>query len=76
MIQKEESGGLEVGRLIRRLLFLAYVIGVLLAIDAILFVDQYRTAAWRDSGSVWLNATDRGRLFNVDVERWLRKSLW
>jgi len=76
MIRKEESGGLEVGRLIRHLLFLTYVIGALLAIDAILFGGQYRVAALQVSNSVWPNAMDRGQLFNLDVQRWLRKALW
>jgi hypothetical protein len=54
----------------RRLLFsFSYVIGALLVIDAIFFGGQYRTDAWRD-------ATYQGHVFNLDVQRWLRKPLW
>ena len=54
----------------RRLLFFCiYVTGVLFAIDATFFGGQYRTDAWRD-------ATYQGHVFNLDVQRWLRKSLW
>jgi hypothetical protein len=53
----------------RNLLFLACVIGALIAIDAIGFDGHYRAAIWQD-------ATNRGQTFSSDLERWLRKSLW
>jgi len=63
--------------------FFSYVIGALLVIDAIFFGGQYRTAAWRNTdsvwrvtGSVWRDATYHGRAFSLDVERWIRDSLW
>ena len=63
--------------LIRHLLFLAYIIGVLIAIDATFFKGEYRTAALMVSWpAVWQGVTYHGRAFNVDVERWLQKSLW
>ena len=65
------------GALIQHLLFLAYIIGALIAIDATFFAGEYRTAALTVGWPVvWQDVTYRGRAFNVDVERWLRKSLW
>lgn len=65
------------GALIRHLLFLAYIIGVLIAIDATFFAGEYRTAALTVSGpALWQDITYRGRAFTVDVERWLQKYLW
>ncbi len=63
--------------LIRHLLFLTYIIGVFVAIDATFFAGQYRTAALTVSWpAVWQDVTYRGWAFNLEVERWLRKSLW
>jgi len=77
MKQRDESGPLKLGRLIWHLLFLTYMIGVLIAIDATFFAGQYRTAAltvgWP---AVWRDVTYHGKAFNLEVERWLRKSLW
>jgi hypothetical protein len=70
MTRRDESGAVKVGRSIRSLLFFfAYTAGVLFAIDAIFFAGQYRTDAWR-------NVTYQGLVFDLDVRRWLRKSLW
>ncbi len=55
--------------LMRNLLFLAYLIGALVAIDAIGFDSHYRAAIWQD-------AMNRGQTISSDLERWLRKSLW
>ncbi len=53
----------------RHLLFLVYVIGALVIIDAIGFDSHYRKAIWQDAAS-------HGQTFNSDLERWLQKSLW
>ena len=75
--RKDGSGALKLGRLIRHLLFLTYIIGALIAIDATFFAGEYRTTAltvgWP---AVWQDVTYRGRAFDSEVERWLQKSLW
>lgn len=54
----------------RRLLcFCIYVTGVLFAVDAAFFDGQHRTDAWR-------GVTYKVHVFNLDVQSWLRKSLW
>ncbi len=53
----------------RHLLFLTYVCGALLGVDALCLGDEYRTTIWRD-------AAYQGQAFTSDVERWLRRSLW
>jgi hypothetical protein len=55
---------------------LTYIIGALLAIDAVGLDGQYRTAAltvgWP---TVWRDVTYQGRAFTLNIEHWLRKSL-
>jgi hypothetical protein len=53
----------------RHLLFLTYVCGALLGIDALCFRGEYRTTLWQD-------ATYQGQAFTLDLQRWLRRSLW
>ena len=70
MIRRDESDTFKLGGLIRHLLFLAYIIGALLAIDAVGLAGQYRTAAltvgWP---TVWRDVTYPGRAFTLNIER-------
>jgi hypothetical protein len=60
---------IEAGGPMQHLLFLIFVIGGLLAFDAIHYEGQYRTAVWQE-------AKYRGQTFNQEVESMLKKSLW
>jgi hypothetical protein len=69
-MKPDQSYAAEISRSIRPLLFFfTYMTAALLAIDAIFFGGQYRKEAWR-------GLTYQGQVFNLDVERLLRKSLW
>ena len=54
-------------------MFLIYVTGALLTVDAAFFAGQYRTEVWT---TVREGTMDHGRRFNLDVQNWLRKALW
>lgn len=66
-------GAFASGRFARQSLFLIYVTGALLTVDAAFFAGQYRTEVWT---TVREGTMDHGRRFNLDVQNWLRKALW
>ena len=73
MMRNPESGTFFIGRVTRHSLFFICMIGALLSVDAALFGGRYRADAWT---TVQEGTVNHGRLFNLDVETWLRKALW
>ena len=53
----------------RNLLFLATMVGILLAIDAVKFASYYRQEVWQE-------VTNKGQAFSREVEYRLHRTLW
>jgi hypothetical protein len=59
----------EIGHLMRNVVFLAAMAGILFTVDAIHFRGRYRSEIWQE-------AIYKGQAFNREIELRIRRSLW